>query len=219
MTNLANVKNAGWEVAGGRKLRSSDVDTSKKTNGLAAKQSKEAQLLKMPKIDTLPPLKPDATIYDLIRDSDEDEDTKKNETKTRVTRSSLTASSTAAEINKSNGATKQAASPKSNKSKQPQESLNLLASSMNTASNVKHKKQATTPQPKNVEHEIRNCIENLNYDELEREYKSLNVLFKDNSNLIAQNFASYFNQLLNNVPEDDYYLKQQNETTHPEQAL
>jgi hypothetical protein len=52
MTNLANVKNAGWEVAGGRKLRSSDVDTSKKANGVT-KQSKEAQLLKMPKLDTL----------------------------------------------------------------------------------------------------------------------------------------------------------------------
>jgi len=52
----------------------------------------------------------------------------------------------------------------------------------------------------------------LNYDDLEREYKSLNILFKDNSNLIAQNFASYFNQFLNTVPEDDYYLKQQNET-------
>jgi hypothetical protein len=45
------------------------------------------------------------------------------------------------------------------------------------------------------------------------------MLFKDNSNLIAQNFASYFNQLLNNVPEDDFYLKQQNETSKKEVLL
>jgi len=179
MTNLANVKNAGWEVAGGRKLRSSDVDAGKKANGVPTKQSKEAQLLKMPKVDTLrtfyfllcthfsnffnffldlAPLKADATIYDLIRDSDEDEDMKKSETKTRVTRSSLTA---AGETTKTNGTAKPAASPKSNKTKQQQESLNLLSNSMNSASNAKQKKQATTPQPKNVEHEIRNSIENV----------------------------------------------------------
>lgn len=182
MTNTASL-NSGWEVAGGKKAaKKPDVKPKAKKD--------------LPKIEHAPPIKTEATIYDLIRESGDDSDFDEiNNNKKQVKKKAPV------------GEVK-VESPKKQPRKEPKESLNLVNSSI--ASNQKKKNDIKVV--KNPETELENALKELKVENFEKELTQLEKLFLNNILTINENLISYLNKQLDQVPEIDPLSNHENES-------
>lgn len=205
MTIATNGNLAGWEVAGGKR------NVTKKMNGDATNNKSTKELAsKIPKLENLPPLKPDSTLYDLIRDvsdSEEDADIKNNNIKPKPKQAAAKPA-----VNN------QQASPK--QVKKPQEPINLLASSM--ISNQQKKKPnsvQSSPNGKNAVSEFDTTLNNLRLDDFEKEYTYLVSLFPNSFLLVNQHLATFLNNKLNHLPDFDVAFYNEKELSYPVSKL
>lgn len=167
MTNTASA-NFGWEVAGGKK---------------AVKKSDPKPKKDVPKIEVAPPIQTSATIYDLIRESDDEEinNNKKVKSVKAVVEPKVD-------------------SPKKSTRKEPKESLNLV----NTSIASQPKKKPNTKQVvKNIDQELEGALKDLKLDEFEKQLSQLESLFPNNHLVINENLIAFLNKKLEFIPEID----------------
>ncbi|RNA36595.1 transmembrane protein -like [Brachionus plicatilis] len=169
MTNAAS-SNFGWEVAGGKKA-AKKVDPKPK-----AKKD-------LPKIDIAPPIQTSSTIFEFIRESDDEEiNNNKSAKPVKV--------ATEPKID----------SPKKTARKDPKESLNLV----NTSINSIQKKKANSKQViKNTDQELESLLKDLKLDEFEKQLSQLESLFPNSNLVINENLIAFLNKKLESIPEID----------------
>ncbi|CAF0829529.1 unnamed protein product [Brachionus calyciflorus] len=189
MTNTASA-NLGWEVAGGKKA-GKKIDIKPKV------QKKE-----VPKIEHAPPIRTDTTIYDLIRESDNDSDIDEinNNKKTKQVKQQPVVSEVKVESPK-----------KATRTKEQKESLNLVNSSIQ----ANQKKKIDVKPAKNPDTELENKLKDLKSEDFEKQLTQLTALFQNNTLTISENLVAYLNKELETVSDIDPLNTHENESSYP----
>lgn len=221
MTSVIS-SNLQWEVAGKRTLRKNTAvaNGTNGTNGFADVNGKKKatavnggrgggviDVSKFPRLEAAAPLKPEASIYDLIRDSDDDDDLDLKKPVTRQNKKTNQTILLSSSISSTGGGTPSPKSRKSDKPKQqPQEEpLNLVSQSQLTS----RAKKATTPASaatplmsgRKAESELENAIAQLKFDDFKSEHSKLKALFPNSISLVIENLIAFANQKLQVVAE------------------
>lgn len=216
MASVINT-NSQWEVAGKRTLRkngnlngsleqqqTNGTLKTKKANGTS--NGTKNVLANMPKLETLPPLKPDSTIYDLIRDSDDDEmerpNTRLNAKNKAAVQQTIVLSSSMSDA--------QTPSPKNKKKQQQQNNNGEIPLNLLSASQMANKKKtsnntsvsgASAQSVKKLESELESLIAGLKLDDFQMELNKLKAIFPNSMFLIIESLVTTLNQKLSSVPE------------------
>lgn len=186
MTNTAS-QSFGWEVAGG-----------KKSNGKKP-EFKPKVKKDVPKIEHAPPIKTDATIYDLIRESgDESGDEINNNKKVKQVKP----------VEAKQAEVKVESPKKLTRQKEPKESLNLVNSSI-----AANKPKKVQPTVKNPESELDTALKGIKLEDLEKELDQLQALFPNNNLVINQNLIAFLNKQLEAIGDLD--PTHENESVYP----
>jgi len=189
----------GWEIAGGKKAVKKPVEV--KSKGV-----KEA--VKFPKQETLQPIKLEKTIYDYIRESDDDDvdsdemDEVNNNKVKKSNKKEVTANEKGSTSPKQQQNNKKADKP-------GQEPINLLASSMAAS---QKKKTTSSTLAKTPEQEFEITLSKLELSEFEKEQSNLVALFPSNWLLVNQHLAIFLNQKFNQIADFDPNSSHENET-------
>lgn len=176
MTNTVS-SNSGWEIAGGKKV-TKKIDPKPK-----AKKD-------LPKVDIAPPIQTSSTIYDLIRESDEDEINNNKKVKPV----------------KPIGETKIDSPKNTSRGKEARESLNLVNTSM---ASVQKKKSSSKQVPKSSDQDLESALRDLKIDEFEKQLSQLESLFPSNNLVICENLLAFLNKKLEFIPEIEPTLSQE----------
>lgn len=186
---MTNASNTQWEVAGGKKNALKKVDlngaSNKLSNGKAS--TNKDYVSKIPKLSTQPPIKTENSIYDLIRESSDDESDLENKKKPKQQLKQTTSSAPVSP--------RQTQPKKDQSQEQP---LNLLKTSIVTSQKKTIKPPAS---PKKTQTDLETALSQLNFENIQMEYVRLEKLFQENQAGIVSNLAVITNQLLNNVPD------------------
>lgn len=196
MSSLTAAANLGWEVAGakknGGKKLSPNNNAKKMVNGVAAKQ---------PKIENLAPLQLKSSIYDNLRESEDDSDNENNNKGKKQDARVASMMHLDPKVN---------TKPASPKPAKQSDSVNLLQA--NIANN---KKKVSSPVPaKNVDAELERALGQLKIEEFEKEYGNLFSIFPNSPLLLTQHLATFLNQKLFSVPDIEPSANHENEQTN-----
>lgn len=175
MTNTVS-SNFGWEVAGGKKA-TKKIDPK-------PKEKKDS-----PKVDIAPPIQTSSIIYDLIRDSDDEEINNNKKVKPAKTI-----------------AQSKVDSPKKSSRKEVKESLNLVNTSM---ASVQKKKPSSKQTLKSSDQDLEIALKDLKIDEFDKQLSQLESLFPNNNLVICENLVFFLNEKLEFIPEIDPSLCQE----------
>jgi hypothetical protein len=150
MTSITAAANLGWEVAGAKKNPKKLSPEAKKTNA----KGTAAATTRLPKVETLAPMRVNSSIYDHLQESGDDSDEHVNyKSKNKMDNRVPSLMHHEPKLNTPNA--KATASPKAAKQA---ETINLLASSIAT-----NKKKAASPSAgKNVNVEFENALGQVN---------------------------------------------------------